>query len=209
MNHRLILATALCVASTACGVQVIGGGGGGTGGSEASTTDAGAGGATGTSTSAGGAAGTGGGLTDWPSSGAGGGDFMATYPPADCPVPEQGVAPTPTLLDFEKLLFGRWLICSKPSVFSTNEDGFEIRPDKKWYKLYQVSPGNFQRGQGLDERGVWEILDVSAPNQPGTFQLNLITDGAGEIYAFPVFAAEPRKMVLKSMNSGGEYVFQP
>jgi len=61
--------------------------------------------------------------------------------------------------------------------------------------------------RGWGNEGGWTVVDTSAMNGPGTYQLNLKIDGEGTVVTLPVFSSGPPKMRLS--NDGlytGDYV---
>lgn len=121
--------------------------------------------------------------------------------------PLSGRVATPTETVFRSQLIGRWKLCTTTSVFGTVEDGLEIAADGRWYKLYADGAGGLKRGSGFDHEGRWTIIDTSAMNGPGSFQLNLDIDGSGTVLTHPQFSQAPRGMRLN--NTGvwiGDYV---
>ena len=131
-------------------------------------------------------------------------------PAAACGQTEQGEQTFASQAEVEQAITGRWSLCSKQSTFCTSdEQGLEIAPDHHWYKLY-ADKGQLVRGQGFDHRGTWEVLDTSAFNGPGVYQLNLNIDGSGTVITIPAIAVGPRKMRLN--NNGvcqGDYAIDP
>jgi hypothetical protein len=134
-------------------------------------------------------------------------------PAAACGQPEQGEQGEQSFAsqaEFEQAISGRWSLCSKQSTFCTSdEQGLEIAPDHRWYKLYAEN-GQLVRGQGFDHQGTWDVIDTSSFNGPGVYQLNLNIDGSGTVITIPVIAVGPHKMRLN--NNGvcqGDYAIDP
>lgn len=67
----------------------------------------------------------------------------------------------------------------------------ELLGNGTWYSLYQVSPGTFQRGTGLQDAGTWQIVEPCA-GPPG-FGLQL-TFSNGAVGTSPQFWSTPRVM---------------
>jgi hypothetical protein len=123
------------------------------------------------------------------------GDVLAT-----CTEPEQGVTFTPTQDEFVARLVGTWMVCNAPSVFGTNEVGMQIRSDGRWSKLTRNPAGHLTPIPGWGNQGTWEIIDTSAMNGPGVFQVNFHVDGSGTVISSPVFSSGPPKMRLNNMG---------
>jgi hypothetical protein len=121
---------------------------------------------------------------------------------AMCSQTEQGVLATPTEQSFISAVVGVWLLCRTPSVFGTSEQGLDVSPDGTWFKLAQGSAGVLVADRGWGNEGTWAVVDTSAMNGPGNYQLNLKIDGGGTVITLPVFSSRPRTMRL---NNNGVY----
>jgi hypothetical protein len=117
---------------------------------------------------------------------------------ATCSQTERGVLATPTEQAFISDVVGDWRLCRTPSVFGTNEQGLEISPDGRWFKLAADSAGLPEAVRGWGNEGTWTAVDTSAMNGPGTYQLNLKIDGEGTVLTLPVFSSGPPKMRLSN-----------
>jgi hypothetical protein len=117
---------------------------------------------------------------------------------ATCSQTERGVLATPTQQAFIKDVVGDWLLCGTTSVFGTNEQGLEISPDGSWSKLTLNPAGRPVAMRGWGNQGAWSVVDTSAMNGPGTYQLNLKIDGEGTVITLPVFSSGPPKMRLSN-----------
>ena len=132
-------------------------------------------------------------------------DVTVVPPPASggtgCDAPEVNNVPTPDEATTRQLLIGSWLLCDSPSFFgTTNEKGLVIAADGHWAKLASVSAGSAVEMTGAADRGTWALIDTSAPNGPGHFQINF-TGLDGFILVSPVRVIAPAKLLLE--NTGG------
>jgi hypothetical protein len=108
---------------------------------------------------------------------------------------------------FVQRIAGDWALCGSTSVFGTHEAGLAIVADGTWYKLLAAG-GTLSRSQGFGEQGTWDVIDTTAINGPGAYQLDFNISGGGGIGTFPAFATNPSKMRLN--NNGvyqADYVF--
>ena len=134
-------------------------------------------------------------------------DVTVVPPPASggtgCDAPEVEDVPTPDEATTRQLLIGNWLLCDSPSFFgTTDEKGLVIAADGHWAKLASVSAGTAVEMTGAANRGTWELIDTSAMNGPGHFQINFTgLDGGTRISSVRVIA--PAKLLL---NNNGVFV---
>jgi hypothetical protein len=116
-----------------------------------------------------------------------------------CAAVPVGVRVTPTRAAFEQDVFGVWAACGTPSVFGTSNDvGLIILPDGHWHKLLPNGGLLAKPGFGIGNEGTWQILDTSAENGPGVFQLDFDIDGGGGIGTIPVLAQSEDRMHLSN-----------
>ena len=120
-----------------------------------------------------------------------------------CDAPEVKDVPTPDAATTRQLLIGSWLLCDSPSFFgTTNEKGLVIAADGHWAKLASLSAGSAVEMAGAANRGAWQLIDTSAANGPGHFQINFTgLDGGDRIS--PVRVIAPAKLLL---NNNGVFV---
>ncbi len=125
---------------------------------------------------------------------------------AICGQPEAGVEPTPTAAAVEAALVGAWLYCSGARIFSRSDvAGLRFDQDRSWRFLLPDSGGGLVGGTGFNNVGSWSIVDTTAMNGPGVFQVNLDLPGLGGNAVFPVFATTPPKMRLSTMMGYIDY----
>jgi hypothetical protein len=150
-----------------------------------------------------------------PEAGADGGSVSVQLPAADggsctlpvtqvCSLSETPVAPPTSGPELISMMTGDWALCDATSIFGTQEAGFSFASDGTWYKLY-AQGGQLVRGQGFDEQGTWDLFEFDGGAEP---QLNLTVAGGGQIFLYPAFATNPRKVRLD--NNGvyvADYVF--
>jgi hypothetical protein len=127
--------------------------------------------------------------------------FEASYPPLSCD--EQGGPPvtlTEHELEVRYLAVAKWWNC-EGSFFNSGaqEVGLEIREDGRWFKLLPAGEGMAIRATGIEDNGLWEIIDTSLMNGPGSFQLNL-NFGQWTIMSALVFETHPHKLYLDNMG---------
>jgi hypothetical protein len=112
--------------------------------------------------------------------------------------------------DFEPLVIGSWSLCSKPSVFGTNEDGLLIRADGHWSKLLAGSDGGLTAEQGSGSEGTWSSSIVASDGGCVDQLMFEIGGDGGGIGPFPLISAADDHMQLD--NEGvfvGDYVRIP
>jgi hypothetical protein len=116
----------------------------------------------------------------------------AYEPPLSCATPEAGLlSMAHDAQELQRLLPGKWLVCSFPSAFGTDDElGIEITTDGSWYKLYPDGHGGDRRGTGEGQHGTTEQLDDG-----GYMQVNFSTSTLTYII-LPVFSSVPMKMLL-------------
>ena len=116
--------------------------------------------------------------------------------------------------ELQALVVGSWSLCSKPSVFGTDEDGLIIRADGRWNKLLETSSdGGLTIEQGSGSEGTWtSSIVASAASCVDQLVFTIEGDGgvSGGIGPFPVISAADDHMQLD--NEGvfvGNYVRVP
>jgi hypothetical protein len=120
-----------------------------------------------------------------------------------CSAPEVENVPTPDAATTRQLLIGNWFLCDRPSFFGTpDEIGLVIAADGHWAKLVSDGAGGTVELNGPADRGTWELIDTSAMNGPGHFQMNFVgLDGGTRISSVRIIA--PAKLLL---NNNGVFV---
>jgi hypothetical protein len=101
---------------------------------------------------------------------------------------------TPSSVDQTRdLLVGVWTRCGEQSVVvnPAGEVGLEITADGHFYELARSADGTTTRLVGDGQTGVWTIIDTTAMNGPGSYQLDLQIAGQGMRTGQPVFLASP------------------
>jgi hypothetical protein len=116
--------------------------------------------------------------------------------PPGCDAPEVEDVPTPDEATTRQLVTGSWLLCDSPSFFgTTDETGLLIADDGHWAKLTSTGPDTATEMTGAANRGTWQLIDTSAMNGPGHFQINFTgLDGLLRLSAVRVIA--PAKLLL-------------
>ena len=75
-----------------------------------------------------------------------------------------------------QLLVNTWIRCGDDSALGPvlpGEVGLDIDADGRFYRLYDDGQGGLTRTSGDDQEGTWTIVDTTAMNQPGSYQLNV------------------------------------
>ena len=135
------------------------------------------------------------------SSGSAGRRLVAVEPPTTsgstgCDAPEVKNVPTPDEATTRQLLIGSWLLCDSPSFFgTTDEKGLVIAADGHWAKLASLGAGSAVEMAGAANRGTWRLIDTSAENGPGHFQINF-TGLDGRLRLSSVRVISPAKLFL-------------
>jgi hypothetical protein len=113
-----------------------------------------------------------------------------------CDAPETQPVPTPDEPTTRQLVTGTWQLCEPPSFFGTTDEvGLVIAADGHWAKLSSDGTGTAVEMAGAENRGTWDLVDTSAMNGPGTFQVDFTFVGGGFAPASLRFFA-PAKLVL-------------
>jgi LPXTG-motif cell wall-anchored protein len=90
-------------------------------------------------------------------------------------------------------LEGTWLRCGESSAFgavAAGEVGFEVIGDR-WYRVYEQADGRLVRCDGADQEGWVEVVDTSAMNGPGAYQVDVTVLDVGIVLVQPTFFASP------------------
>jgi hypothetical protein len=108
--------------------------------------------------------------------------------PPSCSAPIAGLDVPGSKDAFIVLATHRWGLCNPDmSLFGPGSDaGLEIAPDGTFYRLYTQYSNTYARGTSANDTGTWLVLDHDPANPPGTYQLNLISNG-GTIVTMPTF----------------------
>src|SRR4051794_37930172 len=86
-----------------------------------------------------------------------------------------------TRAELTALLVGRWSVCEREGGILEGTDGvgIEITEDMKYFVLHRSAANTIVRGRGFDDEGDIEILDTSAMNGPGVFQVTFRLSAGG------------------------------
>lgn len=122
--------------------------------------------------------------------------------PRTCTKKATGTYEPRTEQQFIDYVVGSWLVCSHPSIFTTDEDGLLISRNRHWAKLYRNASGKLIPATNPPDEGTWQVVDVSQMNGRPLFQINLKIDGSGTIITIPVFATGVTRMHL---DNNGDY----
>jgi hypothetical protein len=119
-------------------------------------------------------------------------DQSQSLGPAGCDVAPSGVTSTVSTADeLRQKLLGQWYDCKTPGTFAPDSDGIEFTADDHYYFL-RLNDGALNRQTGFGQAGTYEIIDTSAYNGPGHFQLNLNLNSGGYMIIQWSFAERPR-----------------
>ncbi len=133
---------------------------------------------------------------------------VARYEPWTGPAPVPGLPPgvgtgecgqpadpvtLSTVAQVQDLLVGAWALCGDRSVLGDTADevGLEFSADGRFRRLVLDAAGNRIRAVGDGNEGTWDLIDSTAINGPGSFQLDLRIMGRGTVPTFPLFLETP------------------
>jgi hypothetical protein len=109
----------------------------------------------------------------------------------------------------ESLLVGTWIQCEgEPLPYPPGDNvGIQFDADGTYHRVYEVD-GSLVRTEGLLEQGTWDVIDTTAMNGPGAYQLNLTTLGSGTVILHPEFFGTPTTL-LRATHMVGSAAFVP
>lgn len=125
-----------------------------------------------------------------------------------CPVPVDPVIPS-SVDDMEQLVVGTWIRCGSTSILGPvlpGEVGIEIAADGRFFRVYEAADGSLVRAAGLDQEGVWTIIDTTVMNGPGSYQVNLRPVGQGTYSVLPTVLATPPALRIPVMGESVDYL---
>jgi hypothetical protein len=107
--------------------------------------------------------------------------------------------------DVESSITGRWLLCSGRIGSPSDSVGIEFAGSVAYF-LVRDANGTVVRGAGFDYERDVSVIDTTAVNGPGSYQINLST-GSGTNMYLSDYSESPRRLRLNEATSGnvGDY----
>jgi hypothetical protein len=108
-----------------------------------------------------------------------------------------------SLSQAKDLLIGTWVRCDGESLFAGQigaDIGLEVVPDGRFFRLYRGAGDTLIRAEGLEQEGRWTVLDSTAINGPGSYQVNLRLLGSGTRIIQPTFLSSPSTLSALGME---------
>lgn len=102
------------------------------------------------------------------------------------------------------LLVGQWLRCTGNGPI-TQDSGIEFDPDGRWFGLQSADTDALRHLSGSGHEGTWELVDTSAMNGAGTYQVN-VSSGDGWLGCFPALTTRPTKLQLSCMGGTSTFI---
>ncbi len=118
-----------------------------------------------------------------------------------CGLPRDPVELT-SVSQVEGLLEGTWLVCSESSPFGPlafGEVGITLTADGRFFRVYESSQGVLISASGSLQEGTWEVIDTTAMNEPGSYQVDLRLLDAGTFPGHVVVLQQPPHLRLLTM----------
>lgn len=133
-----------------------------------------------------------------------------TQSSAPCNTLESPVELTSTV-QAEDLLTGVWVRCNGNSIFAAGAatDAIDVGIEfvgGRFNRLYEAADGSLIRAEGADQEGTTAVIDTSAMNGPGFYQLNLEILGDGMLIVQPGFFGQPEALRLRQDGQVSDYV---
>lgn len=105
------------------------------------------------------------------------------------------------------LVVGTWIRCEGSPLFSQFGDaevGVEVDADGRFYRLFEAADGTLLRADGLDLEGTWAVIDTTAMNGPGSYQMNWKVMGLTKLTT-PTFFESPPSLRLGQATDFARY----
>jgi hypothetical protein len=126
--------------------------------------------------------------------------------PADvqalCAMPPGPPMAVSSVADFQRLLGGVWYRCSAAGLLATAHDGISF--DGSSYALVEFDGDVAVRRADIFATGTATVIDPSAMNGPGPYQLDLRVDTGVTFFSHPTLEQSPEALSAASVNETPE-----